>query len=72
LIDETGERELRQNLSKYLKQKVNDYHKSVIKKVNTQSSHSNCLLQLADYVAGSLNRSFSRSPRRKFSAMRAK
>jgi hypothetical protein len=59
LIDGSGEREFRNNLSKYLKHKMNDYNKQLIKKVKMQTSHSNCLLQLADYVAGSINRSYS-------------
>jgi hypothetical protein len=58
LIDGSGNDGFKKDLSKYLKQKTNDYSKQVIKKVKMQSSHSNDLLQLADYVAGSINRSF--------------
>lgn len=36
---------------------MNDYERKVIKKVKMQKSHTNNLLQLADYVAGIINRS---------------
>lgn len=73
LIDETGDREFKKSFSKYLKRRMNDYERKVIKKIKTQKSHSNNLLQLADYVAGSINRSYSdkklaKTYRRKFSS----
>jgi len=36
---------------------MNDYERKVIKKVKMQKSHTNNLLQLADYIAGIINRS---------------
>lgn len=57
LIDESGNRDFKKSLSKYLKNRMNDYDKKVIKKIKMQKSHSNNLLQLADYVAGIINRS---------------
>ena len=57
LIDESGNRDFKKSLSKYLKNRMNDYDRKVIKKVKMQKSHSNNLLQLADYIAGIMNRS---------------
>lgn len=57
LIDESGNKDFKKSLSNYLKKRMNDYEKKVIKKVKMQKSHSNNLLQLADYIAGIINRS---------------
>jgi hypothetical protein len=56
LIDESGNREFKNSLSKYLKNRMN-HERETISKVKMQKSHSNNLLQLADYVAGIINRS---------------
>jgi Zn-dependent M32 family carboxypeptidase len=56
LIDESGNRDFKKSLQKYLKNRMNDYDRKVIKKVKMQKSHTNNLLQLADYVAGVMNR----------------
>lgn len=56
LVDRSGSLDFRTQLAKYLKRKVNTGPTSV-KKVKMQKSESNNLLQLADYVAGTINRS---------------
>lgn len=57
VIDASGEREFRLQLQKYLKKKVNT-DRQIIRKVKTENSHSNNLLQLADMVCGAVARSF--------------
>ncbi len=59
VIDESGNDDFRKQLAKHLRQKMNQ-DSSIIKKVKMQRSQSNNLLQLADYVAGLINRSVSR------------
>ena len=39
--------------------KINTGHQKIIRKVKMQNSSSNNLLQLADYVAGAINRSLT-------------
>lgn len=56
VIDQSGNDEFRQQLAKYLRSRMNNKSK-VIKKVKMQRSESNNLLQLADYIAGVINRS---------------
>lgn len=56
IIDGSGSREFKQQLQTYLKKKIGS---TIIKKVKLQSSKSNNLLQLADMVAGAINRSFT-------------
>lgn len=56
VIDGSGSREFKKQLSTHLRQKIGT---SIIKKVKIQKSHTNNLLQLADMVAGSIYRSFS-------------
>jgi hypothetical protein len=58
IIDETGSLLFKSNLAKYLMRKMNE-SKNVIKRVRMENSHSSNLLQLADYIAGSINRSYS-------------
>lgn len=55
LIDESGSLDFRRQLEKYLKEKMNTSTKK-IKKLKMQQSKSNNLLQLADYIAGAVNR----------------
>ena len=55
LIDESGRREFRSQLAKYLRTRVAIDHGKV-KKIRMQSSHSSNLLQLADYVSSVINR----------------
>ncbi len=56
VVDKSGNMDFRSQLAKYLKSRVNT-DKTVIKKVKMQKSSGNNLLQLADYVAGVINRS---------------
>lgn len=56
VIDGSGSREFKRQLTVYLRKKIGT---SIIKKVKIQSSHSNNLIQLADMIAGAVNRSFS-------------
>lgn len=56
IIDGSGSREFKRQLQTYLRKKTG----GAIKKVKMQSSHSNNLIQLADMVAGSVHRSFSK------------
>lgn len=56
VIDESGNLEFRNQLATYLRRKLNTGSK-IIHKVKMQRSEGNNLLQLADYVAGAINRS---------------
>jgi hypothetical protein len=56
IIDESGSLDFKNKLAKYLRRKINSRDK-IIKKVKMQRSEGNNLLQLADYVASSINRS---------------
>lgn len=60
VIDKSGDNDFRNQLAKYLKKKMNT-NKTMIKEVKMQRSESNNLLQLADYVAGAINRSIVNS-----------
>lgn len=69
LIDKSGNMDFRRQLGKNLRRKINIQEK-IIKKVKMQKSQSNNLLQLADYVAGAINRSLSnRKNSKKFRKM---
>jgi hypothetical protein len=54
IIDGSGSRDFRKQLATYLRRKTG----RLIKKVKVQNSRRNNLLQLADMVAGAINRSF--------------
>lgn len=56
VIDKNSNPEFMNRLSKFLKKKININQKR-IKKIKMQRSEANSLLQLADYVAGIINRS---------------
>lgn len=57
IIDKSGGTEFRIELTKYLRRKMNTQGKVLlIKKVKMQTSQGNNLLQLADYIAGVINR----------------
>jgi hypothetical protein len=60
IIDKSGNNEFRNQLGKYLKNKMN-HENRLIKEVKMQRSESNNLLQLADYIAGAINRSMVNS-----------
>jgi hypothetical protein len=55
-IDSSGRKVFRSQLAKYLKSKINLDGRNCIKKVKMERSQSNNLLQLADYIAGVINR----------------
>lgn len=55
-VDNTGRKVFRSQLAKYLKSKVNVEREGYIQKVKMERSRSNNLLQLADYIAGVINR----------------
>ncbi|MFY9462771.1 MAG: DUF3800 domain-containing protein [Candidatus Sungiibacteriota bacterium] len=55
-IDKSGRAVFRNELAKYLQHRVNAESDRLIKNVKMEPSHSNNLLQLADYVAGTINR----------------
>jgi len=57
VIDKSGNLDFRRQLAKYLRKRMNEEGKKLIKKVKMQRSKGNNLLQLADYVAGVINRS---------------
>ena len=56
IIDQSDSTHFKQQLTKYLREKMNT-EKRLIKDVKMQRSQSNNLIQLADYVAGAINRS---------------
>jgi len=56
VIDRSGNLEFRRQLARYLKRKMNEEGEKLIKDVKMQRSKSNNLLQLADYIAGVINR----------------
>lgn len=56
VIDESGRELFKYQLAKYLKSKMNIEDKNRIKKVKMQNSKNNNLLQLADMIAGAVNR----------------
>lgn len=59
VIDRSGGEEFRRQLAKYLTKRINlKDGPSIIRKVKTERSHSNNLLQLADMVCGAVARSF--------------
>lgn len=58
VIDESGDLDFKRQLERYLKRRMNQTNGSkIIRKVKMQRSKGNNLLQLADYVAGVINRS---------------
>lgn len=57
IIDKSGNLDFRRQLAKYLRRKMNEKDRKLIKKVKMQRSNSNNLLQLTDYIAGVINRS---------------
>ncbi len=63
VIDESGRKMFKYQLATYLKRKINTKDKIYIKKVKMQDSKGNNLLQLADMVAGALNRSLNNKKR---------
>jgi hypothetical protein len=58
-LDRSGDRQFNNEHHRYLKRMINT-DQEVIRKVKSEHSHSNNLLQLADMVCGSVARSFGR------------
>jgi hypothetical protein len=56
VFDKRGEKASGEQIARYLKRKLNSQDRHCIKKVKSQHSHSNNLLQLADYISGVVNR----------------
>ncbi len=61
VIDGSGSRDFRNQLSSYLKRRINDQKNGLrqIAKVKIQDSHRNNLLQLADMICGAVARSYT-------------
>lgn len=61
VIDGSGSRDFKNQLSSYLKRRINDQKSGIrqIGKVKIQDSHRNNLLQLADMVCGAVARSYT-------------
>lgn len=60
VIDEMGSENFKSELKRYIVRRLNDDSgKCFIKKVRTQDSRKNNLVQLADMVGGAVARSFS-------------
>jgi hypothetical protein len=56
IIDKSGKKVFTTQLASYLKKRMNSDGKNVIREVKMQHSHTNNLIQVADYVAGVINR----------------
>ena len=56
IIDKSGSLDFRNQLAKYLRRRRDEEGKRLIKKIKMQRSKGNNLLQLADYIAGVINR----------------
>ncbi len=63
IIDGSGERLFRQQLSTYLRRELNPQQREQIKAIRISRSHSDPLIQLADYVAGVTNRLYEEKAR---------
>jgi hypothetical protein len=69
VIDGSGNGEFRSELQAYLKRKINT-DRETIRKVKTEASHTNNLLQLADMVCGAVARSYREGKDDRFSYRR--
>jgi hypothetical protein len=58
-IDKSGDRAFRNQLASYLRKRINVGQSRHIRKLRMEDSRTNNLLQLADYVAGVVNRRVS-------------
>jgi len=56
-IDGSGDRIFRKNFFTYLRRELNNQEKSIMKNCKMVDSKSNVLIQIADMIAGSINRS---------------
>ncbi|MFH1611995.1 MAG: DUF3800 domain-containing protein, partial [bacterium] len=62
-IDGSGNRSFRRNFFTYLRRELNSDHKKIMHNCKMVDSKSNVLVQLADMVAGSINRSQNKALR---------
>jgi hypothetical protein len=62
VIDKSGDRAFRNELATYLRQRINDPEAHAIKSVKMEQSRTNNLIQLADYIAGVVNRHVTGKP----------
>lgn len=62
VIDKSGDRTFRNQLAAYLRRKMREAGRNLIRKVKMDDSANNNLLQLADYVAGVVNRHVQEKP----------
>jgi len=60
-IDGSGDRTFRKRFLGYLHRELNSGDKKIIKKCRLVDSKSNVLIQMADMIAGGINRSYNRS-----------
>lgn len=58
-IDGSGDRVFRKSFLSYLRRELNSQERTVMKKCGMEDSKGNVLIQFADMVAGSVNRSYS-------------
>jgi len=58
-IDGSGDRIFRRSFLSYLRRELNSQERTVMKKCKMEDSKGNVLIQFADMVAGSVNRSYS-------------
>ncbi len=58
-IDGSGDRVFRRTFLSYLRRELNNRERIVMKKCRMEDSKSNVLIQMADMIAGSINRSYS-------------
>jgi len=60
ILDKLGSPTFQRKLKKYLSVKTNSSDRKIIKKLKQQNLRSNNLLQLADYVSGTINLKYQR------------
>jgi len=57
-LDGRGERTFKRNLATYLRKSLNDEKKLIIKDLKFRNSKNDVLIQLADIIAGAINKSY--------------
>jgi len=72
-IDGCGDRVFRRNFLSYLRRELNSGGQNILKHCKIEDSQSNVLIQLADMIAGTINRSYSeKSDAKEYKAIIAK
>ena len=72
-IDGSGDRVFRRNFLSYLRRELNGGGQNILKHCKIEDSQSNVLIQLADMIAGTINRSYSeKSDAKEYKAIIAK